>query len=209
MGKHYKNFKTVIYIPAGIAKSFTMEKLERDYDFLEKYIGLDKVYLETHRGDCDVEPEQIHRVKAFLEDKGVEVSGGLTTTINDIEGSEPGKQRLFGTFCYTDPAMRKRQKEISEEAARQFDEIILDDFYFTNCSCERCIREKGDRDWVTFRRELMKEVSENLIVKPMKAVNPITLRDMFRKCKETSLTQPTRERRREARHTRISICQNT
>ena len=172
MGNHFKHFKTVVYVPAHVARSFTEEKLEKDYAFLEKYIGLDKVYLETHRGDCDVEPDQIKKVKAFLESKGVEVSGGITTTIGDIEGSEPGKQRLFGTFCYTDPAMRKRQREISEEAAKLFDEIILDDFYFTNCSCERCIREKGDRDWVTFRRELMREVSENLIVKPMKAVNP-------------------------------------
>lgn len=172
MGRHFKNFKTVVYIPAAVAADFTKEKLSRDYDFIEKYIGLDKVYLETHRTDCDVEETQIRMIKAFLEEKGVEVSGGITTTINDIEGAEPGKQRLFQTFCYTDPAMRSRLKEISEYAAGLFDEVILDDFYFTNCSCERCIREKGDRDWVTFRRDLMKDVSENLIVKPMKAVNP-------------------------------------
>ena len=172
MGQHFKNFKTVVYIPAAIAKAFTKESLQSDYDFIEKYIGLDKVYLESHRSECDVEKDQLMMIKEFLESKGVTVSGGITTTINDFEGAESGKQRLFGTFCYTDPAMRKRMKEISEYAAGIFDEIILDDFYFTNCTCERCIKEKGDRDWVTFRRELMKDVSENLIVKPMKAVNP-------------------------------------
>ena len=172
MGKHYRNFKTVVYIPAEIAAGLTAEKLQYDYDFIERYIGLDKVYLETHRTSVDVEESKLRMIKDFLESKGVEVSGGITTTINDIEGSEPGKQRLFQTFCYTDPAMRKRLREISEFTAKMFDEIILDDFYFTNCTCERCIREKGDRDWVTFRRELMREVSEELIVKPMKAVNP-------------------------------------
>ena len=172
MSGHYKNFKTVVYIPAQVAAEFTKEKLDEDYAFLEKYIGLDKVYLETHRNGCDVEESQIKMVKKYLEDKGVEVSGGITTTIDDFDGAEKGKRRLFGTFCYTDPAMRKRIKEISEYTARLFDEVILDDFYFTNCTCERCIKEKGDRDWVTFRRELMKEVSSDLIVGAAKTVNP-------------------------------------
>ena len=172
MAGHYQNFKTVVYIPAAVARDFTKEKLSSDLAFLEKYIGLDKVYLESHRTDVDVPKEQLQMVKEFLESKGVEVSGGITTTIDDFEGTEAGKQRLFQTFCYSDPAMRKRLKEISEYAASIFDEVILDDFYFTNCSCERCIQAKGDRDWVDFRRELMRDVSENLIVKPMKAVNP-------------------------------------
>ena len=172
MGKHFKNYNMVVYIPAAVAASFTQEKLAQDYAYLEKYVGLDKVYLETHRGGCDVEADQLRMIKSFLEEKGVEVSGGITTTIDDFEGAEGGKQRLFGTFCYTDPAMRERMKEISEYTAGLFDEVILDDFYFTNCSCERCIREKGDRDWTTFRRELMRDVSENLIVKPIKKVNP-------------------------------------
>ena len=172
MAGHYQNFMTVVYIPAAVARDFTKEKLSSDLAFLEKYIGLDKVYLESHRTDVDVSEEQLLMIKEFLESKGVEVSGGITTTIDDFEGTEPGKQRLFQTFCYTDPAMRKRLKEISEFAAKLFDEIILDDFYFTNCTCERCIQAKGDRDWVDFRRDLLRDVSENLIVKPMKAVNP-------------------------------------
>ncbi|MCR5594918.1 MAG: hypothetical protein K6G12_03655 [Lachnospiraceae bacterium] len=172
MSKHYRNFKTVVYIPAQVADGFTKEGLEKDHAFLEKYIGLDKVYLETHRNDCDVDKEQILMVKDFLESKGVEVSGGITTTVGDFEGAEAGKRRIFGTFCYTDPAMRDRMRKISEYTASLFDEVILDDFYFTNCTCERCIKEKGDRDWVTFRRDLMEDVSKNLIVGPAKAVNP-------------------------------------
>lgn len=169
---HYKQFKIVVYIPAWVASRFTKEKLQSDYEFIEKYVGLDKVYLETHRGDVDVAKDQILMIKDFLESKGVEVSGGITTVIPDFEGAEGGKRRLFDTFCYTDPAMRNRLKEIAEYTAGFFDEVILDDFYFTNCACERCIKEKGSRDWTTFRRELMKDVSKNLIVAPSKAVNP-------------------------------------
>lgn len=169
---HYKNFRTVVYIPAQIAASLTDEKLASDYAFIEKHIGLDKVYLETHRDDTDVDKEQVLKIKGFLEGKGVEVSGGITTILPDIEGAVPGKRRLFNTVCYTDPAMREKVKQMAEFAAGLFDEVILDDFYFTNCTCAGCIREKGDRDWVTFRRDLMKDVSENLIVGPAKAVNP-------------------------------------
>ncbi len=150
----------------------TKEKLAAEYDFIEKYIGLDKVYLETHRSDMDVDREKILMIKSFLEEKGVVTAGGITTTIPDHQGMEEGKQRLFDTFCYTDPALRTKIREIAEYTASLFDEVILDDFYFTNCTCERCIREKGERDWADFRKELMKDVSENLIVKPAKAVNP-------------------------------------
>lgn len=170
--RHYRNFKTVVYIPAQVAKSFTPEKLEEDYEFFEKYIGLDKVYLETHRDRHDVSAEQIEWVKAFLEEKGVEVSGGITTTIDDQDGAEAGKRRIFETFCYTDPAMRDRIKTISEFTAGLFDEVILDDFYFTNCTCDSCIKTKGDRSWEEFRQDLMEDVSRNLIVGPAKAVNP-------------------------------------
>ncbi|MBR5967762.1 MAG: hypothetical protein IK001_04085, partial [Lachnospiraceae bacterium] len=169
---HYRNFKTVVYIPAQVAASFTDEKLASDYEFIEKYIGLDKVYLETHRDDVDVDREQVLKIKNFLEGKGVEVAGGITTIVPDFEGAETGKRRLFNTLCYTDPAMREKVKQMSEYAAGLFDEVILDDFYFTNCTCGSCIKAKGDRDWVTFRRDLMKDVSENLVVKPAKAVNP-------------------------------------
>jgi len=169
---HYRNFKTVVYLPAWIAKNMTSEKLASDYEFLEKYIGLDKIYLETHRDDIDIDKEQILMIKNFLESKGVEVSGGITTVTPDFEGAQGGKRRLFNTMCYTEPAMREKVKKISEYTASLFDEVILDDFYFTNCSCESCIKAKGDRDWVTFRKELMMDVSKNLIVDPAKKVNP-------------------------------------
>ncbi|MBR3246935.1 MAG: hypothetical protein IKG03_00885 [Clostridiales bacterium] len=169
---HYRNFDTAVYIPALVASLMTEEKLGSDYAFIEKYIGLDKVYLETFRDGLEVNKEQILMIKRFLEDKGVKVSGGITTVTPDFDGAVPGKRRLFNTFCYTDPAMKDKAKQISGYAAGLFDEVILDDFYFTNCTCESCIKQKGDRDWVSFRRDLMRDVSENLIVGPAKAVNP-------------------------------------
>ncbi len=67
MSDHYRNFRTVVYIPAQVAAAFTTERLEKDYAFLEKYIGFDKVYLETHRNDCDVSEDQLKMVKQSRE----------------------------------------------------------------------------------------------------------------------------------------------
>ena len=172
MSRHFRNFKTVVYIPAAVAAGMDPERLESDHAFLEKYIGLDKVYLETFRRDCKVDADKLKMIKSFLEEKGVTVSGGITTTIADPKDSPSEKRRLFDTICYTDPAMREQIKQVSEYTAGLFDEIILDDFYFTNCTCDNCIKAKGDRDWVTFRKELMREVSKELIVGPAKSVNP-------------------------------------
>ena len=170
---HYKNFKTAVYLPAWIIERLDSDKLASDYEFMERYIGVDKVYIETHRDTKDIPIEKIQMAKEFLESKGVEVAGGITLTIYDIgDRDEKLDRRLFGTFCYTDPVFRDKVKEIVEFTAGIFDEIILDDYFFTNCSCEKCIKAKGDRDWPTFRRELMNDVSKNLIVDTAKKINP-------------------------------------
>jgi hypothetical protein len=57
-------------------------------------------------------------------------------------------------------------------AARHFDEILLDDYYFFNRKTDYDIKAKGDKSWTRYRLETMREVTENLIIKPAKAVNP-------------------------------------
>ena len=79
--QHYRNFRTVTYIPAAITQRGTRTQIERDLAFLEKYVGLDKVYLETFRGDTFASKEKVLLWKSILEDHGVEVSGGFTTVM--------------------------------------------------------------------------------------------------------------------------------
>ena len=169
---HFNNFKLTVYCVASILEKMDMETLEKQYDFIEKYVGLDKVYLEPYRGSVLVEKDKIRQVADFFRSKGVEVSGGMTTVVPDLADEDKKRQRLFGTFCYSNQKMRDHVKMVSEYCAELFDEVILDDFYFTNCTCEDCIKAKGDRSWVEYRKELMKDVSENLIVGPAKKVNP-------------------------------------
>lgn len=167
----YKNFKTVTYCVAGWVNHITEEKLRKEADFLQKYVKIDKIYLETYRDEF-ASREQIEMFKRVMKDYNIEVSGGITTVTPDLNESDKKRQRLFNTFCYCNEPMRARLKEISEYTASQFDEFIIDDFFFTQCMCEDCIREKGKRSWKEFRLAKMLEVSENLIIKPAKKINP-------------------------------------
>jgi hypothetical protein len=160
---HYKNFLTVTYAPAGYLFDNSLEQIKADIEKTGKYIKLDKIYLETYRSEVLVEREKMEAVKALFVGNGYMVSGGITTTV---------KRTLMGSMCFTDPENRKRLGEIAAYTAKLFDEIILDDFYFTNCRCESCIKAKGDRDWASFRLMLMNDISENVIIKNAKAANP-------------------------------------
>ena len=163
----YDNFKAVIYCPVLDVEAMAEgDYLESSYALLEKYMDIDKVYLETHRRHHLIEAEQLEKVKRFFRDRGVTVSGGITTT------GEPAITGRFGLFCYTSDSDRKWFEEVVRFTARHFDELILDDFYFTDCRCENCIAAKGDRSWPEFRTELMAEVSRNLVVKPAREENP-------------------------------------
>lgn len=168
---HYQSFKTVIYCTADWVERTTQEQLEEQYAFMEKYIGVDKVYLEPYR-DSLASKEQIRMKKKFFREHDVEVSGGITTVTGDLSGEDKKRQRLFGTFCYCSEAMRNHLKKMVEYTAEEFDEMIIDDFFFTQCTCEDCVREKGDKSWEEFRLAKMKEVSQNLVINPARAVNP-------------------------------------
>lgn len=172
---NYKNFKAVIYCPAQWVINVSMDELKTQFEFFKQHLSFDKVYLESYRSGELASKEKLLQIKSFLESNGIEVSGGFTTTSkrgNTISGKEYKKQRLFDTFCYSDKDFRKEITEAIELTASIFDEIILDDFYFTNCTCEDCIKAKGNKSWQEFRLALMKEVSENVIVKPAKKINP-------------------------------------
>ena len=168
---HYKNFKTVLYCVAGWVNHVTEEQLRKDADFFQKYVGIDKIYLETFRDEFS-KKEKLELVKKVMKDYGIEVSGGLTTVCSDQNDSDKKRQRLFSTMCYCNEAMRELTKKASEYTAGMFDEFIIDDFFFTQCMCEDCIREKGKRLWSEFRLEKMMEISRDLIIGPAKKVNP-------------------------------------
>ena len=174
---NYRNFKLVTYFVAHAAARVTRDELEQQLDFICRHLRLDKVYLEPWRGEL-ASAEQIEMIRDAFHRRGIEVAGGLTTVIPTPEGAKP-KPRLFDTFCYNDPAMRAKLKEVSAFIGERFDEFIIDDFFFTDCACPDCLRERdaynrahGTTGWQDYRLDLMKRVSVEDVIRPAKAANP-------------------------------------
>jgi hypothetical protein len=164
--QHYNNFKVSVYCRAYEVKQMgdTTNYLKPKWDEISRQLKVDKVYLETHRDLIIVDQKTLDIAKRFFKDRGIQVAGGITLTI-----SEPNR---FQTFCYSNPDDRKYVKKLSEYTAKNFDEFILDDFFFTNCKDDGAIKDKGDRSWTQYRLQLMTEAAKSLIVSPAKAVNP-------------------------------------
>ncbi len=164
----YKNFKVAAYVFAYYLAKADNAEIQRGIDFFKQYIHLDKVYIENHRGKVDIPPQRLREVKALFEKNGIETSGGITSTQN-VNGIR--KPSYFDTFCYTDPTHREEYKRIVSELASVFDEIILDDFFFTACRCEMCIAAKGKQSWKDYRLNMMEEFSHE-IVELARSINP-------------------------------------
>jgi hypothetical protein len=164
----FKNFKVAAYVYAYYVNKASEEDIQRGIDFFKRYIHLDKVYIENHRGVVDIPVEKLRRVKDIFEKNGIKASGGITATAL-INGKR--KPSYYDTFCYTDPAHRAKFLQIVRDIASVFDEIILDDFFFTACRCEMCIKAKGDRSWKEYRLKLMEDFSKE-IVNLARSINP-------------------------------------
>src|SRR3972149_702673 len=162
---NYKNFKVAVYVRAqDVERMKDLDWLRARWEVIEKYVHVDKVYLETLRDKIIPDEEALTNGKKFFENKGIQTAGGLGTVMSERDH--------FRSFCYTNPEQRQRLKNVIEFTAKHFDEIILDDFFFTSCKCESCIKAKGDKSWTQSRLEIMDAASRDLVIGPAKAVNP-------------------------------------
>ena len=158
---HYKSFSVCLYCPQG---TLNLQTLERNWANITSQIKIDKVYIETYRSRRTVPEETIEPLKKFFLDKGVRIAGGMTLASND--------SGQFQTFSFANAADREIVKGVAEMTARHFDEIILDDFFFYTTKTDEDIAAKGNKSWTQYRLDAMRDASENLVVKPARAVNP-------------------------------------
>ena len=176
---NYRNFRLATYFVAQATARISPGELEAQLAFMERYLRLDKVYLEPFRGELAA-AEQVEMCREILIQHGLEVAGGLTTVIPTPAGDRP-KPRLFDTFCFNDPKMRAKLKEVSAFIGARFDEFIIDDFFFTGCACPACVKARdeynrshsiADGSWQAYRLDLMRRVSVEDVIVPAKAAKP-------------------------------------
>lgn len=164
----YRHFSLASYMFAYYAAKASDDEIRAGMETYLRYLPLRKVYLENHRATTDIPVKRLREIKGILEEYGVRVSGGITSTVL-VDGEQ--KPSMFDTFCYSDPRHRREYLRIVHEAAEVFDEIILDDFFFSSCRCEMCIAAKGKLSWKDFRQAQMKGFSEEITAEARR-VNP-------------------------------------
>lgn len=162
----YRHFKVAIYVTVGDTIRLADPRVfAADFARASSQLHFDHVYVEAYRDGSFATDAQLETVKKEFEAKGIRVSGGITLA----KGGHGGQ---FGTFDYANPADRAECKQAVELAARHFDEVILDDFFFFNSKTAADIAAKGKRSWTQYRLDTMREVSKDLVLGAAKAVNP-------------------------------------
>jgi len=136
-----------------------------------KQTGITKVYIESFRGGYYADRSTLVSAKKRFLEEGFEVSGCVTTT-RVKKDPIPGPGGWSSGACYTNIRTQKELQRIFEYTASIFDEIMIDDFLFTECQCEECIAARGNRLWSDYYCDLMVKMSQERILKPARAVNP-------------------------------------
>ena len=163
---NYRSFVVSTYATQGTVQRLMDGSLDpaESWSNLTRNLKIDKIYIEVMRNHTLVDEAGLEKLKKFFQDQGVQVCGGLAYSVSEANG--------YQGFDYADPENREFARKSVEMAARHFDEILLDDYYFFDRKTDYDIKAKGSKSWTQYRLETMREVTENLIVGPAKAVNP-------------------------------------
>jgi len=129
-------------------------------------MGISKVYVEAFRDGYQADAAALKTARDFFRQAGLKVSGCVTTTRfgKPTSGWEVGA-------CYTHRANQEHLAFIFAFTATLFDEIMIDDFFFTDCECSECAAAKGAMSWRQYREKLMLDVSRTRVLGPARQAN--------------------------------------
>ncbi len=172
----HDQFRVAVYIPVFVVQKMKDPAyLQESWKELSSQVKVDKVYIETYRSGTIADDANLEQVKTFFAAQQVETAGGIAYVgRGDTAGADAPDDAggQFVSMCYTDSKQREYVKHIAEVTARHFDEIMLDDFFFSNTKYDSDIAAKSDLTWDAFRLKLMDGVSQELVLGPARAVNP-------------------------------------
>ena len=162
----YRHLKVAIYVVVGNVRALADRAVfDREFARVASQLHFDKVYLETYRDRQFATDDELAKVSSYFREKGVAVAGGITLAAG-------GKDGQFGTFDYEDRDDRAECERAVRLAARHFDQVILDDFFFFTSKSDANIAAKGKRSWTQYRLDTMRSVARDLVLRPARAENP-------------------------------------
>ncbi len=164
-GNMMKKFDIALYIRAIDLAPLkgNITPFVEQFEKFNALVSFNKVYLETHRDMIIPDEDTLLQLKAYMASLGIATSAGITVTVDEMDD--------FKTYCYSNTEHRKKIKGFVTYTAQLFDEILFDDFFFTNCKCDHCIEAKGTETWTNFRLKQMTKASEELVLEPARRVN--------------------------------------
>ena len=83
----YRNFSVASYMFAYYVNEATDQQIREGVEQYLHCLPLSKVYVENHRATTDIPVGRLREVKALLEEYGIRVSGGITSTV--LVGGKP------------------------------------------------------------------------------------------------------------------------
>lgn len=163
---HYQSFIVSTYATQRTVQSLANGDLDpaRSWAKLTRNLKVDKIYIEVMRNHTLVDEASLDKLIRFYQSRGVEVCGGLAFSVSEANG--------YQGFDYADPENRAFAKKAVQLAARHFNEILLDDYFFFDRKTDFDIHAKGRRSWTQYRLDTMREATRDLIVDTAKAENP-------------------------------------
>lgn len=144
----------------------TDQGIDEAIDWCKK-TGVTHAFIESFRDGYTAERPALEHARDRFRAAGFDVSGCVTPT--KVGKDSTGWKSIA---CYTDEPTQKHVQEIFEYTASMFDEIMIDDFWFTDCQCPECQKARGDKSWPQYHCDLMTQVSRERVLQPAKAVNP-------------------------------------
>lgn len=121
-------------------------------------LRLSKVYLENASDDPAAVPA-LRAIVADLRAQGLQVSGAVVPANH-------------GPLCYNDPKDMALLEGRVSVLSQVVDEIIVDDWLFTTCTCAKCLEGRGSDSWADYRSRLVAEQSKRHLIDAAKRVNP-------------------------------------
>ncbi|AKA73171.1 hypothetical protein [Saccharolobus solfataricus] len=184
-----KEFKLAVYVTAPTLRGLNEERIKK---LIEKFkeLGVVKIYLENYRDGIMLDVNTMIKFKEVFE-REFEVAGGMAI---GTWGEGWGEMENYGfkVACIADERNREMVKNVVEEQAKVFDEIIIDDFWANWCHSEKDVKlfnsmygvnfTKGtllkmlrdpviSRLWCEYSSSLVYNASRDYVVKPAKNVN--------------------------------------
>lgn len=153
-----------------INEMFTTPEGRREVLSVLKCNGITKVYLEVCRAGLVLPVSLLSNSINLLKANGFEVAGGIATLPGDNFAK---KQEGPLTWCnWQNKKTQDDLREVMKTVAPLFDTFVVDDFLCTSDTSLESKSAKGSQSWSVYRRALLSELQEKVLIQPAKAANP-------------------------------------